>query len=713
MTTEIKKSRLIFFCFMAAVIFGLIVFRLVNIQLVYGDNYSEIALRQTTGRREIPAPRGIIYDRFGRELTINVQKYSLFAHAENADEISRIHAYLDSLLEKPRGYSRRTYSVKPKKFTWLERRFPDSLAKQVEIDTVRGLYIDYCTGRSYPFLGVGKQLLGWTNVDGKGVAGMEYSFDTLLAGRPGYFEYLRDGQRNTYRLRNLSQIPPVPGKSITLTVDWNLQEIVEDELEKGVEKYKALEGNALFIDCHTGEILAAADFVANGKNDAVKLRAISNRFEPGSVFKVFTAAALLDENLVDLNERVNCENGVWKVNGRLLRDDKKHGLLNLREIIERSSNIGIGKLALRLGADRLYETARRFGFGQRYYVGLPGEESGVINHPDRAPGQKIAANKKKKSKPAEYNIAALSMGHSISVTALQLANAVAAIANGGTLYRPKIIKAITTPDGKVIEQAEVEKIATVMKASSAEILRSYMKGVVDTGTAKPVKSDIVSIAGKTGTAEVVDTISGGYKKNKFVASFLGFFPYESPRVAGVVILHEPEPIHYGGYTAGPIFKQIAERYSNARIEQFKPDNKIIASPASPEFKTIPDFVGHEVTQALSMARHRGLELVMNAASGTITWQFPPAGRKITGKGKVAVGVSMNETDSLVMADLTGLNLRTAVSFLDFLGYEYEIEGEGMVLRHEPPPGEILSGSTRCLLICGKGLTDADSAKKSN
>jgi cell division protein FtsI (penicillin-binding protein 3) len=713
MTTELRKPRLILFCLLATVVFGLLVFRLVKIQLVYGDNYSEIALRQSTGRREIPAPRGVIYDRFGRELAINVQKYSLFAHAENTTEINRIHTYLDSLLGKPRSHSRRTYSLEPKKFAWLERRFPDSLAKQVEKDTVRGLYIDPCIGRSYPYLGVGKQLLGWTNIDGKGVAGMEFSFDTLLAGRPGYSEYLRDGQRNTYRLRHLSQIPPVPGKSITLTVDWNLQEIVEDELKKGVEKYQALEGNALFIDCHTGEILAAADFVASGKNDAVKLRAISNRFEPGSVFKVFTAAALLDENLVDLSERINCENGVWKVNGRLLRDDKKHGLLNLREIIERSSNIGTAKLALRLGADRLYETARRFGFGQRYYVGLPGEEAGVINHPQRAPGQKIETSKKKKPKPAEYNIAALSIGHSISVTALQLANAVAAIANGGTLYRPKIIKAITTHDGKILEQAEIEKIATVMKASSAEILRSYMKGVVDTGTARPVKSEIVTIAGKTGTAEVVDTISGGYKKNKFVASFLGFFPYESPRVAGVVILHEPEPIHYGGYTAGPIFKQIAERYSNTRIEQFKPDNKIIAAPSAPEFQSIPDFVGHEVTQALSLARKRGLELVMNATRGVITWQFPPAGRKIAGGGKVAVGVECHDADSLVMADLTGLNLRTAVSFLDFLGYEYDIEGDGMVVRHEPPPGEILSDSTRFLLICGKGIMDADSTEKSN
>ncbi|MCP4580391.1 MAG: penicillin-binding protein, partial [candidate division Zixibacteria bacterium] len=224
------------------------------------------------------------------------------------------------------------------------------------------------------------------------------------------------------------------------------------------------------------------------------------------------------------------------------RDDKKHDTLTIQQIMELSSNIGIGKLTQRLGGEKLKETLRRFGFGQKLRVDLPGEASGGIGDPGVW---------------SEYNIAALSIGHSISTTPIQLAAAVGAVANGGELYRPHVIKGIIDSDNRTIKYTDNELIGRVMNDDNSEILRSFLEGVVERGTATPVQSSMISIAGKTGTAEIPDPENGGYLRNKFNASFVGYFPADKPRIAGVVILHQPEPVHYGGHTAGPAFKRMA------------------------------------------------------------------------------------------------------------------------------------------------------------
>jgi cell division protein FtsI (penicillin-binding protein 3) len=684
MKNDASKIRTALIMAVVTLAFIILAGRLVVIQVVHGGRYQEIAGRQSSGKIELRAPRGLVYDRAGREVATNVNRNALYAYPTNQNEIKKISRYLDKLYGRKSGSSKNRLSLSLRRFSWVDRRFSDEMAGKLLEDSVSGLYIRKEMERDYPFQGIGRQLLGCTDIDGLGISGLEFGYDSLLAGKPGLIDYLRDGQRNTYRLKQVPLVQPVPGNSIILTIDWYMQEIVEEELKLAVEKYKAQDGCAVFLDCHTGEILAAADYSADGKAGSVKLRAVCDAFEPGSVFKIFTAAALLEENLADPDEKIYCEKGKWRCGYRWLRDDKELDSLTFQELFELSSNIGIAKLAQRLGGTRLVENARKFGFGQKCYVGLPGEAAGAIGDP---------------GKWSEFNIAALAMGHAIAVTPLQLASAIAAVANGGTLYRPQIVRGIVNSKGELVKRIKNREIARVMDDDNAEMLRHFMTGVVERGTAKPVQSEVISIAGKTGTAEIPDLVNGGYKKNKFMASFGGFFPAENPIIAGIVVLNQPEPIHYGGHTSGPTFKNIAERYAVANSDYFLPGAKVVADGDRGNSNDIPDFIGRDVTHAKNIAEKKGIHLSASGDEGIIIWQYPPSDRRILGNGRVAVLVEGNQN---MMTDLTGFNLRTAITVLNFQGLPCTVTGSGIVKKQFPPAGTALTESTNCRLICGKG-----------
>ncbi|MEW5924410.1 MAG: penicillin-binding transpeptidase domain-containing protein [Candidatus Zixiibacteriota bacterium] len=693
--TPVSNGRMVFIYSLVIFIWSVLILRLGIIQIVNGKEYGDKAEKQSSGKIKVPAERGLIFDRKGRQLAENVIGKGLYAYASDNKEIRNIYKYLDRIYGRRAGTSKKLYSLKPNRFKYIDRTLPDELAERMANDSIPGLYIEEGVRRDYPFGAVGKQLLGCTNIDGCGISGLEFSYDSLLAGTPGLIDYLRDAHRNTYRIQSIPLVKPIAGNSMVLTLDWYFQEIVEEELKAAVIKYNALEGTAIFLDCNTGEILAAADYIAGEDNDAVKLRAVSNCIEPGSVFKVFTAAALMDEGLIDYDEKIYCENGMWKCGRGRLRDDKKHDSLIFQDIIELSSNIGTGKLALRLGGEKLTEAAKRFGFGQPPYIGLPGEQAGHIGDPGVW---------------SEYNVAALSIGHSISVTPVQLAAGMAAIANGGKLYRPLLIRGIINNQGKLTKKAKPLMLGEVMEKKNAELLHTFLSGVVERGTATPVKSDIVSIAGKTGTAEVVDLKNGGYIKNKFVASFLGFFPAEEPKVAGVVVLHQPEPVHYGGYTSGPAFKNIAERYTIANSGLLRPDTKLAADEGENELIEVPDFIGRDVSLAMQIAEKKGLKVVADRDEGVVAWQYPPEGRRLPGNETVAV-IIQSDDEKVKMLDLSGLKIRSAIAVLNYQGLNFEIEGRGKVKKQYPSAGATLEKNVRCRLVCATPVKAKNEAVK--
>ncbi len=680
-------TLLVFVC----LFFVLVAARLVHLQIINHDAYTEVVKKQSEGTVEIPADRGLIYDRNGQVVADNIVVSSLYAWCSNEREVAEVAAYLEKLYKLRRGTARSKYGLAVRRFRWIERRLDDAVAAYIDETAPRGLYLRTSANRSYPFGLVGKQILGFTDIDNHGRSGLEYSFDSVLAGRQGLADIYRDALRNTFRVKEQALVKPQPGRSIVLTADWQLQEIVEEELRIAVEKHNAAGAMAVMMDCNNGDILAIAHYDPNEKlpEKPTKLRAVTDQFEPGSIMKAFSAAGILDAGLVDFDDTVFCEEGRWKLGRRILRDDKKHGWLTFRQIIELSSNIGVGKYAVELGGDELYNTIRRFGIGQKLRTGLPGETRGSIVVPERW---------------SEYTTSALAMGHAVAVNAVQMAAGFAAIANGGELLRPQLILGLVDEDGYIHNRRSVESLGRVATRETIDTLKSFLRGVVEVGTAVPVQSDVITIAGKTGTAEIPDLVNGGYCKNKFIGSFAGFFPYEQPLVAGIVLIVQPRPIHYGGHTAGPAFKKIAERYARLKAEMFMPPERIFVEQSDERnpVTEVPDFVGHDIAQARARAEKLGLNLRSNSDSGFVVWQFPAADRVIMREDEVLVAVRSSEDEPVRMVDLAGLSIREATAWLDYLGVMFTVEGQGRVVRQSIRPGTELAGASKCRLKCRQG-----------
>ncbi len=670
------------------VFFAVILLRLAQLQIIKASDYGEIVQRQSGGTISIPAERGNIYDRHGRLVAKNVNRSSLYAHPESKSEVRKVAAYLDGIFSLSSGTARSKYRLQPNRFRWITRHLDDRTAGRIAKDGPRGLYLRSETRREYPFGQVGKQILGFTNIDSEGLSGFELASDSMLAGKNGFADIRRDGLRNTFRVQEKALVKPVPGESVVLTIDWHLQEIVEEELRLAVEKFNAKSGMAAFVDCNSGDILSMTHFDPNEKNPGrpVKLRAISDQFEPGSAFKVFTAASVLDAGLVNYSDTTYCEMGRWRLGRRTLHDDKEHGWLTFREIVELSSNIGLGKYAVQLGSDHILETCRKFGFGRRVDCGLPGETAGSL------PRVRTAS---------DYNISALAMGHSVAVNALQMASAIAAVANGGELLEPHLLLGTVGENGFVIRTARREPLARPLKRSSADSLRAFLRGVVEIGTGKPVNSEFVAIAGKTGTGEMPNLEKGGYYKNRFTASFCGFFPADAPVIAGIVVLEDPRPITYGGHTSGKAFRKIAERYTVSNPDLFEVTERTYAeSPQRLEMThEAPDLVGRDLSEAQRIAETRGVKLRCSSAEGTVTWQFPPPDRLMLTEDELLVEVEGVEDSSSVMMNLGGLTIRKASAWLHHRGIKFTVDGSGRVKKQSVRPGQPLTSTSICRLTC--------------
>jgi cell division protein FtsI/penicillin-binding protein 2 len=688
--TKQEKVRLGMLLLSVAVFFLVVVARLAELQIGCSDEYGKLVGKQTSSRINIPADRGVVYDRTGRLVAKNVSRSSLYAYPADGPELEAVGGYLDHYLGLRPGGAALEYKLGVKKFRWIQRQLDDATAARIAAEAPQGVYLRTESRREYPLGEVGKQILGYTDIDNKGQSGFELTYDSMMTGKNGWADLRRDGLRNTYTVKEEALVKPTSGTSLVLTIDWRLQEIVEDELKNAIGQYNAKSGMAVFMDCRTGDLLAMAHYDPAEENPdkPSKLRAIGDQFEPGSVFKAFTAAACLDAGVVNYDELVDCGMGQWKMGRRTLHDDKKHGLLNFREIIELSSNIGTAKWAWRVNSDDLYETYKRFGFGKRAGAGLPGEASGALPKPNRW---------------SEYTIAALAMGHSVAVTPVQMANAFSAIANGGELLKPRLIMGSVDQDGFVRQVSDRRVTGRVFKASVADSLRAILRGVVENGTAKDsVSSKLVAIAGKTGTAEIPDLERRTYFKNKFMASFAGFFPYEAPAVAGIVVLQECHPVTYGGLTSGPTFRRIAERYTVLNPDMFAaPNRQLLARDDAPSSAIeVPNLVGSTLNSATKNAARRGMELRASAAEGTVAWQFPPPDRlSLKGHSEVILAMATPSSGPAIMPDLIGLTLRKASSFLLHAGIKCTVFGTGTVVSQSITPGVSLQRGVECRLEC--------------
>jgi cell division protein FtsI (penicillin-binding protein 3) len=532
---------LIFFIFLL-----LCVGRLLFIQFFRSEYLTSIAKKQHNQLVELEPRRGTIYDRNLKAQAFNMSMDSLYAEPSIIKDKEGLANQLLPILGLERSYLQDRLNRK-KSFIWLARKLSPEKSEAVKGLKAKGLGFMKETKRIYPNSYLASHIVGFSGMDNLGLEGLERSFDGYLRGTSGWAIFLRDA-----RLKKLDiwekMVVPQDGMDLVLTIDEVIQYIAERELDKAFKDFHAKGASIVVMDPHTGKILAMANRPTYDLNDrsgvskdAIRNRAICDLYEPGSVFKIVTASAALEEKKVTEDDIFFCENGAYRVGGRILHDHHAHGNLTFRQVIEQSSNIGTVKIAQILGPDTLYRYIKAFGFGTKTGVDLSGEISGMI-HPPRL--------------WSKTSITAVPIGQEVGVTALQLASAISVIANGGLLMKPYIVDSVRDNQGNIIKQNKPVMVRKVISVDTAMRIKKILTGVIEEGTGKLGRVSGFSAAGKTGTAQKLEP-NGSYSHDKFVASFIGFSPAEDPMITIVVTVDEPHPYYFGGVVAAPVFKKVA------------------------------------------------------------------------------------------------------------------------------------------------------------
>ena len=565
-----SRTRCAIVCLGFILLFSLFSFRLIYLQMIKHDEYAGLAAEKHVIKQPIFAERGIILDANNDVLAHNIPVETVVADTSRLNNVDATVNLVSDELKLPRAevseklHTDRRYIVLKREVAKVSA---DSLRQKLRSQNLRGIYFEQDATRVYPNGGMLCHVIGFTDFEHKGIQGVEGSLDEYLHGQDGYryIEHNRAGQEIV--LYRGQERPPRNGYQVHLTVDLNLQNIVENEIDAAMHEYSPKKATIILMRPQTGEILAMANrpaFDLNKRSEAkpeeMKNRAICDMMEPGSTFKIVTAAAALNEHKFSLDSYIFCENGVWNYGGTPLHDHAAFKDLSVKDILVKSSNIGAAKMAVTLGDQKFYEYIRRFGFGERTGVELPGEIPGLIRSPQLW---------------SKISITHIPMGHEIGVTPLQMATAMCAIANGGKLMTPRIVKSITTSDGKTISTLKPVVLRQVVSPQTANQIGIALRGVVsDRGTAAAAAVPGFIIAGKTGTAQKVGP-HGSYEKGKEVVSFCGYLPADNPEFVGLVVLDDaqtkPEQ-NYGGQVAGPIFSHIAEKA--ARYLDLEPHEEI-------------------------------------------------------------------------------------------------------------------------------------------
>lgn len=549
-----RRCGAVFLVFFSFLIFCIA--RLIFIQLFRSSYLSGIARKQHNLFVELEPVRGAIFDCNLKPQAINLPANSLFASPSEMKDKDKEAAikYLSAILNLDKPYLRDRFYRK-KSFVWIARKISSENTDAVKKLNIKGLGFIKESKRSYPNSYLASQIIGFAGTDNIGLEGIEAYFDKYLRGEPGWGLFLRDARQKRLDIWD-KMVLPRDGYDLVLTIDEVIQYIAERELDKAYKTYHAKAASIVVLDPHTGAILALANRPsydlnnhAKVSNDQIRNRAICDLFEPGSVFKIVTASAALEEKRVKEEDRFFCENGSYKVSNHILHDHHPHGWLTFREVIEQSSNIGTTKVAQMIGPELVYKYVRLYGFGSKLGVDLPGEISGMIKEPRFW---------------SSTSIGAVPIGQEVGVTSLQLVSAFSVIANGGQLMKPYIIEEIRDKQGEVIKKTSPVLIRKAVSLDTAARLKKLLTGVVEEGTGKMAKMPGFTAAGKTGTAQKLEP-NGAYSHSKFIASFIGFAPAEDPLIAIAVILDEPHPDYFGGVVAAPVFKNVAAdviRYLN-------------------------------------------------------------------------------------------------------------------------------------------------------
>jgi len=607
----------------------LVIVRAFHIQIASGDRLREMAEDQYLRHLRVSPRRGAIY----------VDVDSVYANPRR----------LKAMEQDPRTVAKRIAKIldvdsdrlvkrlaADRYFVWIERRVTPHEATRIRELDIPGVELTAEARRYYPNRHLAAHLVGFADIDGRGIEGIELAYEKQLRGSDRRVEAIRDRRGHVVFADGMEDDRTIQGQSVVLTIDKAIQHIAERELALGVRTFEARGGSVVVMDPSTGEILALANYPPFNPNEPSRHiaahrrnRAVVDRFEPGSTVKPFTMAVALAAGAVKPNQSINCENGVTRMGGRLLHDAHPYEWLTPTQILAYSSNIGIAKIALDLGKKALYRGFRRFGFGEPAALGVPGETAGILRHYRRW---------------YEIDTAAVSFGQGMSVTNVQLAAAMSAIANGGRLMQPMLVRRMTDGHGATVEENKPRVRRQVVPRRVAKLVGQMLTAVTEPGgTAIEAAVDGYLVAGKTGTAQKADYVHGGYAKDKWLASFIGFAPAERPAVVISVVIDEPVIAHYGGTVAGPVFRRIAE--VTLRHMGIAPAGR----------------------QAV-LAKKKEQRIAVAEAE-------PAPEKEAVDKGESAV------------PDVRSLPLRQAVIALHAESLVGQVQGSGVVVSQEPAPGK--------------------------
>ncbi len=549
MRALLSPRRFWFLYIVIFVIISLIIYQIVQLTCFHQPSLLKLARRQHYLTIDTPPLRGPITDRNGNEFVTNLKIPSIYAVPRSVrdEDVASLSRDVAKILKLDPSWVKDRLS-RDKSFVWLKRRvtFDESeKIKKLERPEL-GILEEY--KRFYPQGAMLAHVLGFSTVDNQGVEGLERTMDGDLRGKPGVRITQRDAKGREIKAFEIKSMPVIDGNRVVLTIDQHLQYLTEKSLEQAFKTWKAKGAWAIVMDPKTGEILAMANQPGFDPNhyakvgpDAKRNRAITDMYEPGSVFKIVAASGGLNEGTVTPETVINCENGKWNYGIKVLHDVHPYGMLPMSEVIVKSSNIGTVKIALKMGAEKFQNYVQGFGFGKTTGIDLSGEAPGYTRPPSQW------------SKTSPYNIP---MGQEVMVTALQMVTAMSVIANGGNLVRPYLVSKVEDPAGVVLKEKKPVIKHRVIRPETSATMREILTQVVERGTGTKAKIPDVLVGGKTGTAQKILPGGKGYSHSAFMSSFVGFAPADDPRYAMVVVLDEAHPMYYGGVVAAPVFKDV-------------------------------------------------------------------------------------------------------------------------------------------------------------
>jgi stage V sporulation protein D (sporulation-specific penicillin-binding protein) len=691
-TGIITKKRLVFFLFFLIAVFIFLIGRLGWIQLFQGAQLKKMAQENWTRNLKVTPKRGLILDRNGKVLAKSASADTIALRPNQIEDPEELARKLSPILGIDEEVILEKATDKTKSEIWLARQITREQSNEIRQLQLKGIAFTEESKRYYPNKNFASHILGFTGVDGQGLDGIEIKFDDDLKGSPGKIETETDALGREIPFSTDKYIPPRDGYDLVLTIDEVIQHFAEKAAENALIENKAKSVTAIVMDPSTGEILAMVNKPDYDPNEfppksaktwqdvqaLTRNFAVSNVYEPGSTFKIITAAAALEEGVIRPNDELYCS-GHKVVDGQRIkcwRSYNPHGAQTFVKGVQNSCNPVFMEVAERLGLEAFYSYIRNFGFGKKTGIQLPGEASGIVMNQGNV-------------KPVD--LARISFGQAIAVTPIQLVTAVSAVANGGYLMQPTIVKELRDKEGNVVEEYKPQAVRQVISEETSEIMRDILESVVSEGTGRHAYLEGYKVAGKTGTAQKY--VNGVISRDKHVASFIGFAPADDPKLTVLVVIDEPGVVpYYGGTIAAPVVKQIIS--DTFKYLNISPDVEQEGENQQKKV-TVPEVRGLTLQEAINKLDEVGLQYLIDGTGAIVTQQTPKPQAVVSNKSIVLLylednGQVQGQTEGIEVPDLTGMSMREANNTIAAMGLRIKINGSGIVVKQSPEPGTIVS-----------------------